>query len=73
MGMAYEFTRSIVKGASASPQRPSVGAAAPVGNLWFKRIINDDFSVKDKERQDRSSKFEHQQLQALLDEDSYQF
>jgi len=28
--------------------------------------------VKDKERPGRSSKFEHQQLQAIIDEDAYQ-
>ena len=39
---------------------------------WFKYFRNDNFSVKDKERPGRSSKFEHQQLQALLDEDAYQ-
>ena len=33
---------------------------------------SDDFYVKNKERKGRSSKFEHQQLQALLDEDACQ-
>ena len=42
-----------------------------IDESWFRSFRNDEFSVKDKVRLDRSSKFEHQQLQALLDEDTY--
>lgn len=39
---------------------------------WFKRFKNDDFRVTDNERPGRTSAFEDQEMQALLDEDACQ-
>lgn len=37
---------------------------------WFQRFKNGDFDIKDKERPGQSKKFEDEELEALLDEDS---
>lgn len=39
---------------------------------WFQRFRNDEFDVRDKEREGAPKKFNDEQLQALLDEDPSQ-
>ena len=51
------------------------GKHAPSQNTcerWFKCFKNDNFSMKDNDRPGRSSAFEDQELQALLNEDACQ-
>lgn len=40
--------------------------------LWFKRLKEGDFDVEDRERQGQPKKFEDQELETLLSEDSRQ-
>ena len=39
---------------------------------WFRRFKNNDFDVEDKERSGTPKKFEDEELEALLHEDSCQ-
>lgn len=51
------------------------GDAAPsytTCKFWFARFKSGDFNVKDKERSGQPKKFEDEELQALLDENSAQ-
>ena len=39
---------------------------------WFRRFKNYDFKLEDKERSGAPKKFEHKQLEEILDEDRFQ-
>ena len=39
---------------------------------WFKKFMNGEFDIKDKERSGRSKVYEDTELEALLDQDSCQ-
>ncbi len=39
---------------------------------WFRRFKNNDYDLKDKQRPGQPKKFEDEELEALLDEDSCQ-
>ena len=39
---------------------------------WFQKFKNDEFDIEDKERSGRPKVYEDAELEALLDEDSYQ-
>ena len=39
---------------------------------WFQCFKGSDFNVEDKDRSGRTRAFEDEELQALVDEDSYQ-
>ena len=39
---------------------------------WFRRFKNNNFGVEDKERSGAPKKFENKELEALLDQNSYQ-
>lgn len=41
-----------------------------IGREWFRQFKNGDFNVKDKPRSGQPKKFEDEELEALLDEDS---
>jgi len=51
------------------------GVIAPTNKScreWFRRFKDGDFSVEDKPRSGQSKKFEHKELEALLEEDQNQ-
>ena len=55
--------------------REAYGEHAPSQDTcerWFKHFKSVDFDVKNKQDPGQPKKFEHQQLQALLDEDACQ-
>jgi len=39
---------------------------------WFRCSKNNDFNVEDKERSGAPKKFDNEELEALINEDSYQ-
>ena len=39
---------------------------------WFRRFKNNDFNLEDKERSGAPKKFEHKELEEILDEDRFQ-